>query len=235
MALDLLLVASLLLATLSMLPAAAHLLELPNKIKLSGTEYLTAQRLYRGWAFAGVGVAAAWLCTLALLFMLRDTPTAFALAWVAFVCIAGTQIVNWTFTMPVNRITSDWTFLPGDWLELRNRWEYSQAASAILGLIALVALIGCLFWTQRCTPVRHRRGARQLCRRRGSAGAIRNGPRAGPRRRAACQHRPLPLIDAGAQRPSRSAPLPRLPPISCNRRDGARAEAPVWRCRRRWS
>jgi hypothetical protein len=147
MALDTLLGASLLLAMLSMLPAAAHLLELPNNIKLSGTEYLTAQRLYRGWAFAGVGVAAAWLCTLALLFMLRDTPTAFAFAWVAFVCIAGTQIVDWTFARPVNRITADWTFLPGDWLELRYRWEYAQAASAILGLIALVALIGCLFWT----------------------------------------------------------------------------------------
>jgi len=146
-ALDMLLVASLLLAMLSVLPAAAHLLELPNKIRLSGAEYLTAQRLYRGWAFAGVGVAGAWLCTLALLIMLRDTPTAFALAWVAFVCIAGTQLVYWTFTQPVNRITADWTFLPGDWLELRNRWEFSHAASAILGFIALVALIGCLFWT----------------------------------------------------------------------------------------
>jgi hypothetical protein len=145
MTLHMLLAASLLLATLSMLPGAAHLLELPNKIKLSGAEYLSAQRLYRGWGFAGVGFAAAWLCTLALLFMLRDTPSAFALAWVAFVCIAGTQLVYWIFTQPVNRITADWTFLPGDWLELRNRWEFSHAANAILGFIALAALIGCLF------------------------------------------------------------------------------------------
>jgi hypothetical protein len=140
-------VASLLLATLAMLPAAAHLLELPNKIRLSGKEYLTAQRLYRGWALAGIVVAAALLSTLVLLFMLRDWPTAFALAWVAFLCIAGTQIVFWTFTYPVNRMTADWTFLPGDWPELRKRWEYSHAASAILNLIALVALIACLFWT----------------------------------------------------------------------------------------
>jgi len=140
-------VASLLLATLAMLPAAAHLLELPNKIKLSGKEYLTAQQLYRGWALAGIVVAAALLSTLVLLFMLRDWPTAFALAWVAFLCIAGTQIVFWTLTYPVNRMTGNWTFLPGDWPELRKRWEYSHAASAILNLIALVALIACLFWT----------------------------------------------------------------------------------------
>ena len=147
MAMNMVWVASLLLATLALMPAAAHLLELPNKIKLSGKEYLTVQRLYRGWALAGIVVAAALLSTLMLLFMLRGWPTAFALAWVAFLCIAGTQIVFWTFTYPVNRMTANWTFLPGDWPELRKRWEYSHAASAVLNLIALVALIACLFWT----------------------------------------------------------------------------------------
>jgi hypothetical protein len=153
MAMNMVWVASLLLATLAMLPAAAHLLELPNKIRLSGKEYLTAQRLYRGWALAGIVVVAALLSTLMLLFMLREWPTAFALAWVAFLCIAGTQLVFWTFTYPVNRMTANWTFLPGDWPELRKRWEYSHAASAILNLIALVALIACLFWTNDAQPI----------------------------------------------------------------------------------
>jgi hypothetical protein len=124
-------VVSLLLATLAMMPAAAHALELPNKIGLSGIEYLTVQRLYRGWSFA----------------RLNELPTAFALAWVAFLCLAGTQLVFWIFTQPVNRVTANWTFLPGDWSELRRRWEYSHAASAALNLAALVALIVCLFWT----------------------------------------------------------------------------------------
>ncbi len=140
-------VVSLLLATLAMMPAAAHALELPNKIGLSGIEYLTVQRLYRGWAFARVIVAAALLSMLVLLFMVRELPTAFALAWVAFLCLAGTQLVFWIFTQPVNRVTANWTFLPGDWSELRRRWEYSHAASAVLNLVALVALIVCLFWT----------------------------------------------------------------------------------------
>jgi hypothetical protein len=139
-------VVSLLLATLAMMPAAAHVLELPNKIRLSGTEYLTVQRLYRGWAFTRVVVFAALLSMLVLLFMLRELPIAFALTWVAFLCVAGTQLVFWTFTQPVNRVTANWTFLPGDWSELRRRWEYSHAASAVLNLVALVALIVCLFW-----------------------------------------------------------------------------------------
>jgi len=140
-------VASLLLATLAMMPAAAHVLELPNKIGLSGIEYLTVQRLYRGWAFARLVVVAALMSMLVLLFMLREFPTAFALAWVAFLCLIGTQLVFWTFTQPVNRVTANWTLLPGDWFELRRRWEYSHAASAALNLVALVALIVCLFWT----------------------------------------------------------------------------------------
>ena len=140
-------VASLLLATLAMMPAAAHVLELPNKIGLSGIEYLTVQRLYRGWAFARLVVVAALMSMLVLLFMVREFPTAFALAWVAFLCLIGTQLVFWTFTQPVNRVAANWTLLPGDWFELRRRWEYSHAASAALNLVALVALIVCLFWT----------------------------------------------------------------------------------------
>lgn len=140
-------VVSLLLATLALMPAAAHALELPNKIGLSGIEYLTVQQLYRGWAFARLVVAAALGSMVILLFMVRELPTAFALAWVAFLCLAGTQLVFWIFTQPVNRVTANWTFLPGDWSELRRRWEYSHAASAALNLAALIALIVCLFWT----------------------------------------------------------------------------------------
>jgi len=53
----------------------------------------------------------------------------------------GTQIVFWTFTFPVNQQTSNWTVLPPDRARLRAQWEYSHAASAVLNLIALVALI----------------------------------------------------------------------------------------------
>jgi hypothetical protein len=49
-------------------------------------------------------------------------------------------------------VTANWTFLPGDWSELRRRWEYSHAAGAALNLAALVALLVCLFWTNEMQP-----------------------------------------------------------------------------------
>lgn len=47
----------------------------------------------------------------------------------------------WTYTYPANRATDNWTFLPEDWQALRANWEYSHAAGAGLGMIAMIMLI----------------------------------------------------------------------------------------------
>ena len=52
------------LTALSLVPAAAHVIELPNKLPMPREEYLTVQRVYRGWQFAGIVVVAALLATL---------------------------------------------------------------------------------------------------------------------------------------------------------------------------
>jgi hypothetical protein len=140
---------SLLFAALALAPALAHLLELPNKINLSRADYLTVQQLYRGWAWLGIVVVGALLSTLALTIMLRNRGRAFALTLVAFLCIAGTQVVFWTFTFPVNRQTMNWSVMPENWAALRAQWEYSHAAAAVLNCIALVALIISLMVTNR--------------------------------------------------------------------------------------
>ena len=132
---------SLWFAALALAPALAHLLELPNKIALSREEYLVAQQLYRGWALLGVIVFAALLSTLAHTVAVRHERKAFRLALFALCCLAGTQVVFWTFTFPANQLTHNWTFLPQDWMALRAQWEYSHAASAVLNLAALTALI----------------------------------------------------------------------------------------------
>ena len=132
---------ALLFAALALAPALAHLLELPNKMGLSRAEYETAQKLYKGWALLGVLVVAALITTAFLAVLVRSQPN--QLGWViaALVCIAGTQLVFWVWTFPVNQQTSNWTVLPESWMALRARWEYSHAASAVLNLVALVALI----------------------------------------------------------------------------------------------
>ena len=72
---------------------------------------------------------------------MRNKPKAFDLTLIAFLCIAGTQAVFWTFTYPANQVTHNWTMLPENWRQLREQWEYSHAASAMLNLSALITLI----------------------------------------------------------------------------------------------
>ncbi len=132
---------SLLFTALALAPALAHLLELPNKIGLSRGDYLTVQQTYRGWALLGFVVAGALLSTLVLTIMVQNQPKALALTLVALLCIVGTQVVFWTFAFPANQQTSNWTVLPGNWMTLRTQWEYSHATSAVLNLIAFIALI----------------------------------------------------------------------------------------------
>ena len=131
---------SLLFAALALAPALALLLELPNKIDLSRADYLIVQQIYRGWALLGIVVLGALLSTLILTILVRKRPGKFALSLVVFLCIVGTQVVFWTFTFPANQQTSNWTVLPENWETLRIQWEYSHAVSAVLNLIAFIAL-----------------------------------------------------------------------------------------------
>jgi hypothetical protein len=132
---------SLLFAALALAPAMAHVLELPNKITLSRDAYLTVQHIYRGWALLGFVVAGALLSTLSLTIKLRKQHRAFLFSLLAFLCIAGTQVVFWTYTQPANQATHNWTMLPEHWEALRQQWEYSHATSAGLNLVALMALM----------------------------------------------------------------------------------------------
>jgi hypothetical protein len=132
---------SLLFCALALAPALAHLLELPNKIGLPRDEYLVVQQIYRGWWMLGIVVFGALLSTLALTIVVRKRPGELGPALTAFLCIVATQAIFWTFTFPANQQTANWTQLPDNWQELRMRWEYSHAASAMLNLAALIAVI----------------------------------------------------------------------------------------------
>jgi hypothetical protein len=132
---------SFLFAALALGPALAHLLELPNKIGLARYDYFTVQQIYRGWALLGIVVFGALISTLALTLLSRWRTREFWLALTAFLCIVGTQVVFWTFTFPANQETINWTIVPENWEALRTQWEYSHAASAVLNLAAMVALI----------------------------------------------------------------------------------------------
>jgi hypothetical protein len=130
--------AAVITTALALVPGMAHVLELPNKIHMRREDYLTAQRLYRGWQFVGIAVVAALISTILLLSVSTADQQPFAL--VAVVAVVATQVLFWVFTFPVNRRTRNWTHAPGDWEALRKRWEYSHASAAAFNLVALVCV-----------------------------------------------------------------------------------------------
>jgi ABC-type Fe3+-siderophore transport system permease subunit len=118
----------------------AHLYSLPNKISLSREEYAAVQQIYTGWAWLGVVLVAAIVCTLAAAVMLRRRPKALVLTLIALGCISASLVVFFQYTYPANQQTGNWTILPANWQDLRAQWEYSHAVNAGLYLCALSAL-----------------------------------------------------------------------------------------------
>jgi hypothetical protein len=129
---------ALVLTALTLIPAAAHVLELPNKLPLSRDQYLAVQQVYRGWNRVGFIVIPAIVMTLWL--TLTVDGAAEAPAFLAFMAMLLAQVVFWMVTFPVNRRTHDWTEAPEGWEHLRDRWEISHAISALLNFIALVCV-----------------------------------------------------------------------------------------------
>jgi hypothetical protein len=123
-----------------LVPGGAHLFESANKMALSPVEYMTVQRIYAGWSLFGFAIFPALLITLVHTVMARGDHPAFALSLIAFVSLAATQAVFWTFTYPMNAATANWTVTPANFEAARRQWEYSHVGSAVLTFVALTAI-----------------------------------------------------------------------------------------------
>jgi hypothetical protein len=128
------------LTALILVPAGAHLFELPNKIGLGADAYFTVQRIYAGWALFAVPIFAAILANgaLALAERRRDPPAARWALVSALLILAGLGVF-FTWVLPGNRATANWTSVPEGWEVLRRHWEYGHAANAALVFAALLA------------------------------------------------------------------------------------------------
>lgn len=125
---------------LCLVPAGAHLFELPGKIGLPPDQYMTVQRIYAGWAWFGLPIFAALALTLAHAVLVRADVVAFRLSLGAFACLALTQTIFWAFTYPMNAASANWTMMPADFETARRQWEYSHAINALLTFAAFVAI-----------------------------------------------------------------------------------------------
>jgi hypothetical protein len=158
---DLLHVLCVLLAAVAMALALAHALEMPGKLRLSREDYLVVQPIYYpGFTFGGIAEPLGLLATALLLFLTPAGSREFWLILIALLGLVAMQAVYWVVTHPINRFwlrdeglggagADFFAFDPtrragaGDdeWTALRNRWEYSHVARALLGIVSLLALV----------------------------------------------------------------------------------------------
>ena len=162
---DVLQVLSLILVVLAMVPALAHALELPGKLRLTKEAYFAVQPIYYpGFTIAGIAEPVAIVSTLTLLVL---TPLGSADFWLTLVTQLGLismHAVYWLFTHPVNNFWLRGENLSGlgsgffsfgsasrrgrqsetrpvDWTDFRDRWEYSHVARAGLAALSFIALV----------------------------------------------------------------------------------------------
>lgn len=159
--LDVLYALSLVLAVCALVPALAHALELPGKLRLAKDTYFAVQRIYYpGFTIAGVAEPLAVVCTGVLLALLPPRSGEFWLTFGALVGLAAMHAVYWLVTHPVNgfwlrgqnlnRVGAGFFGLGSggrqrpahaDWTAARDRWEYSHVVRAALGGLSFVALV----------------------------------------------------------------------------------------------
>ncbi len=76
------------------------------------------------------------------MFLVRERR-AFRWTLLAAFCLASAHAAWWLWVAPVNAalvpLTSE--TLPSDWTRLRDQWEYTHAARALLQIVALAALV----------------------------------------------------------------------------------------------
>jgi len=131
---------ALVFTALALVPAGAHLFELPNKIGLAQADYFVVQGIYRGWALFGIALFGALGANLAAAVLVRRQRAPFWLAFLSFLLVGATLLIFFTWTYPANQATSNWTVVPENWQELRLQWEYAHATNAVLTFLALCAV-----------------------------------------------------------------------------------------------
>jgi hypothetical protein len=137
---------AIMLTALSMSVAMAHLLEMPAKLKIDGVLWLALLQTIYPPAFGTAGGAfevGAVLSVVVLAFLVRSRRPAFGWTLLAALCLIATHAIFWILVEPVNSTMLPLTpeTLPTNWTSLRNQWEYSHAARAVLQIVALGTLV----------------------------------------------------------------------------------------------
>ena len=131
---------------LSLGPALAHLLEMPAKITFDGALWLELLHTLYPPAFGTAGAffeVGALISAIVLTILVRKRHPAFVWTLFGALFLAASHAAFWVWVAPVNEAMAPLTpeTLPANWMDLRNQWEYTHAARAVLQLIGLGALV----------------------------------------------------------------------------------------------
>lgn len=138
---------ALVISALALIPSAAHLAALPNKLLLSPDDYIVVQGIYQGWAVLGFLWPAAAIANLLLAIPVRKQKGPCWLALLAAGCFLLMLVVFFVWTQPANTATQNWTMVPDNWEALRGEWEYSHALNAVIGFIGFcLVVLSVLIW-----------------------------------------------------------------------------------------
>jgi hypothetical protein len=126
-----------------------HVVELPGKLRLTGSQWLDVQHnLYVGFGppFGAPIEVAAIVSTWWLLFLVRRRRP--AAGWTLAAALSTTLglVVWFLLVSPMNAILSGWTAqnLPADWISVRNQWEIGHATHSALFGVGFGTLIAAL-------------------------------------------------------------------------------------------
>jgi hypothetical protein len=132
---------ALVLAAIALVPSGAHLFTLANKVNFGAEQYFIIQNIYRGWDLFGIVLIGSLLANFVLALLLRPRGgIPFIFAVLAFGCVVLTLAIFFAWTFPANLATNNWTTIPDHWEQLREQWEYSHAANAVIAFVAFCSV-----------------------------------------------------------------------------------------------
>jgi hypothetical protein len=118
-------VVAVVLVGLVVVPSLAHALELPGRMRLRQEAYLAVQTIYHpGFTLASIAEPLALISTIVLLLLVPPGTTDFFFSFAS-----------------ASQAGSHGQIHPVSWTELRDRWEYSHLARAVLAVFSLIALV----------------------------------------------------------------------------------------------
>jgi Domain of unknown function (DUF1772) len=148
---------TIMLAAVGMALSLAHALEFPGKRRLDRHTYLKMLAIYYpGFTIGGIFEPVAMVAAFALLLFTPLGTLPFWLILAAFFSLLLAHAIYWAITHPVNRVwlkdekldkaggsffATGGRTAEGDWTALRDRWEWSHVARAVLKMVGLAALV----------------------------------------------------------------------------------------------